>query len=107
MKNLFELATKELSQDAFLRWLFENYDSDTPPCAGGSLYFTAAFRRDASSRSVSAYVYCPDMTTPPAVASILQQEVFFTAFCTLLRMSVRRRCRRSSWWTAPPPCRRR
>ncbi len=24
MKNLFELATKELSQDAFLRWLFEN-----------------------------------------------------------------------------------
>ena len=30
MKNLFELATKELSQDAFLRWLFENYDSDNP-----------------------------------------------------------------------------
>lgn len=25
MKNLFEYATKELSQDAFLRWLFENY----------------------------------------------------------------------------------
>ena len=26
MKNLFDYATKELSQDAFLRWLFENYD---------------------------------------------------------------------------------
>lgn len=26
MKNLFDFATKELSQDAFLRWLFENYD---------------------------------------------------------------------------------
>ena len=24
MKNLFDYATKELSQDAFLRWLFEN-----------------------------------------------------------------------------------
>ena len=30
MKNLFERATKELSQDAFLLWLFENYDSDNP-----------------------------------------------------------------------------
>lgn len=28
MKNLFEFATKELSQDAFLRWLFENYDCE-------------------------------------------------------------------------------
>ena len=27
-KNLFSYATKELSQDAFLRWLFENWDSD-------------------------------------------------------------------------------
>lgn len=26
MKNLFDFATKELSQDAYLRWLFENYD---------------------------------------------------------------------------------
>lgn len=26
MKNLFEFATKELSQDAFLRWLIENYN---------------------------------------------------------------------------------
>ena len=24
MKNLFDYATKELSQDAFLRWLFES-----------------------------------------------------------------------------------
>lgn len=28
MKNLFEYATKELSQDAFLCWLFENYDCE-------------------------------------------------------------------------------
>ena len=28
MKNLFDFATKELSQDAFLRWLFENYKED-------------------------------------------------------------------------------
>lgn len=26
MKNLFDYATKELTQDAFLRWLFENHD---------------------------------------------------------------------------------
>ena len=25
-RNLFFFATKELTQDAFLRWLFENYD---------------------------------------------------------------------------------
>lgn len=28
MKNLFDYATKELSQDAFLMWLFENYDCE-------------------------------------------------------------------------------
>lgn len=28
MVNLFDVATKELSQDAFLRWIFENYDRD-------------------------------------------------------------------------------
>ncbi len=28
MKNLFDYATKELSQDAFLRWFFENYDDE-------------------------------------------------------------------------------
>jgi len=27
MKNLFDFATKELSQDAFLRWLLENFDN--------------------------------------------------------------------------------
>jgi hypothetical protein len=27
-KNLFEFATKELSQDAFLRWLFENWNCE-------------------------------------------------------------------------------
>lgn len=28
MKNLFDYATKELSQDAFLRWLFESWNCD-------------------------------------------------------------------------------
>ena len=28
MKNIFNFATKELSQDAFLRWLFENYNCE-------------------------------------------------------------------------------
>ena len=28
MKNIFDFATKELSQDAFLRWLFENFNDD-------------------------------------------------------------------------------
>ncbi len=28
MKNLFDFATKELSQDAFLRWLFESYNDN-------------------------------------------------------------------------------
>ena len=28
MKNLFDFATKELSQDAFLRWFFANYDDE-------------------------------------------------------------------------------
>ncbi len=33
MKNLFDYATKELSQDAFLRWLFESYENDDiKPC---------------------------------------------------------------------------
>lgn len=29
MKNLFDYATKELSQDAFLRWLIENYNCES------------------------------------------------------------------------------
>lgn len=29
MRNLFDFATKELSQDAFIRWLFENYEDNT------------------------------------------------------------------------------
>ena len=43
MKNLFELATKELSQDAFLRWLFENYDSDNPHVRGAAYTLLRSF----------------------------------------------------------------
>lgn len=34
MKNLFDYAAKELSQDAFLRWLFENYNCENEKVRG-------------------------------------------------------------------------
>ena len=37
MKNLFDYATKELSQDAFLRWLFESYEYPELTGAAGDL----------------------------------------------------------------------
>lgn len=38
MKNLFDFATKELSQDAFLRWLFESWeDKDLTPVVSALL----------------------------------------------------------------------
>ena len=37
MKNLFDFATRELSQDAFLRWLLENYDDLELKGAAGDL----------------------------------------------------------------------
>ena len=37
MKNIFEFATRELSQDAFLRWLLENYDDPELQDATGNL----------------------------------------------------------------------
>ena len=38
MKNIFDYANKELSQDAFLRWLFESYsDNDLHPVVGALL----------------------------------------------------------------------
>ena len=43
MNNLFALATKELSQDAFLRWLFENYDSDNPQVRKAAYTLLGAF----------------------------------------------------------------
>lgn len=37
MKNLFDFATRELSQDAFLRWLLENYEDPELKDAAGDL----------------------------------------------------------------------
>ena len=37
MKNIFDYATRELSQDAFLRWLFENFDDTELKYAAGDL----------------------------------------------------------------------
>lgn len=37
MKNIFDYATRELSQDAFLRWLFENFEDNELKDAAGDL----------------------------------------------------------------------
>ena len=37
MKNIFDYATRELSQDAFLRWLFENFEDKELKDAAGDL----------------------------------------------------------------------
>ena len=37
MRSIFDFATRELSQDAFLRWLFENYDDPELKDAAGDL----------------------------------------------------------------------
>lgn len=41
--NIFAFATKELSQDAFLCWLLENYDSDFPDVQEASLLLIKHF----------------------------------------------------------------
>lgn len=46
MKNLFDFATKELSQDAFLRWLFENYDCDDKEVKDASRNLILEFIKD-------------------------------------------------------------
>ena len=43
MKNLFEYASRELSQDAFLRWLFENYRCKNPKVCEVSAWFLKNF----------------------------------------------------------------
>lgn len=42
-ENIFNYATKELTQDAFLRWLLENYDSDNEDVKYVSRAIIAAF----------------------------------------------------------------
>lgn len=43
MKNLFDYATKELSQDAFLAWLFANYDCEQEEVKWLSRYILCSF----------------------------------------------------------------
>jgi len=43
MKNLFQYATKELTQDAFLRWLIENYDCEDKEVSSFALDLLSAF----------------------------------------------------------------
>lgn len=55
MENLFEFATKELSQDAFLRWLFESYkDEKLRPCVNALLKEFCGIKVD-SSDTVKTY----------------------------------------------------
>jgi hypothetical protein len=42
MINIFDYATKELSQDAFLRWFFESYNSDNKKLANNLQTFLSA-----------------------------------------------------------------
>lgn len=46
MKNLFDFATKELSQDAFLRWLLENYNCDDDDVRNASRALLISFIND-------------------------------------------------------------
>ena len=53
MKNLFNYATKELSQDAFLMWLFENYDdSELGEIANALLGNFCNFQKDEKVHSL-------------------------------------------------------
>lgn len=46
MKNLFDYATKELSQDAFLCWLFDNYSCEQQEVRDFSRYILCWFITD-------------------------------------------------------------
>lgn len=65
MKNIFDYATKELSQDAFLRWLFENHDdAEIGGVANRLLSKLCSFRDDERVQSLetSAQVYKIDIS---------------------------------------------
>ncbi len=56
MKNLFDYATKELSQDAFLRWLFESYeDKDIKPCVHKLLSEFCGIGEDAEIKRITTH----------------------------------------------------
>ena len=63
MRNLFDFATKELSQDAFLMWLFENYDCENRfvrQCAYGLLNeFSGLDMKDGEIESLLTYSQYP------------------------------------------------
>lgn len=49
MKNLFDYATKELSQDAFLCWLFDNYDCENEKVAEVAVRLLSSFSFELSA----------------------------------------------------------
>ena len=53
MKNLFLYATKELSQDAFLRWILENYDCENEEVrAAGRALFDSFTNNEFEGRNI-------------------------------------------------------
>ena len=64
MKNIFNYATKELSQDAFLRWLFENYECENSKVRSLALellsHFTTTSIQDGDINNLHTFAQYPD-----------------------------------------------
>lgn len=52
MKNIFDYATKELSQDAFLCWLFDNYDCKNEKVAEIAVKLLSSFSLELSAGKI-------------------------------------------------------
>ena len=67
MKNLFDYATKELSQDAFLRWLFENYNCENESIKNACRKLFDSFTNNSDEfkdKTIIAQMGKPDMRVP-------------------------------------------
>ena len=53
MKNIFDYATKELSQDAFLCWLFENYNCENIKVREISLNLLSEFSHNSATDQIT------------------------------------------------------
>lgn len=61
MKNLFKYATRELSQDAFLCWLFDNYDCEQKEVRLFSCYMLSWLISDSLSLENSNFITSVDV----------------------------------------------
>ena len=67
MKNIFSYATKELSQDAFLMWLMENYDENE--IGGFAKYFLLEMIGEKENHTVT------DLKTRPQCKDLRNVDV--------------------------------